>query len=168
MVGGKIHTTKPKHNLALKKALFTGHKPPKSSASVVRICYDSPGGRDMWIKDLKDCPEFIAGDSAVLREILNPPKEPLKLRYSLAWAKVLPGKITRLHQLKTSEVYYILEGRGEMHIDEEQQEVRPGQAIYIPPNSRQRIKNIGPSDLTFLCIVDPAWRQEDEGILEEK
>jgi len=120
----------------------------------------------MWIKDLKACAEFIAGDSAVLREILNPLKETLKLRYSLAWAKVLPGKITRLHRLKTSEVYYILEGRGEMYLNQERQEVAPGQAVYIPPHSRQRIRNTGPSDLTFLCIVDPAWRLEDEEVLE--
>ena len=120
----------------------------------------------MRIKDLKDCQEFIAGDSAVLREMLNPLKEDLALRFSLAWAKVLPGKITRLHCLKTSEVYYILEGRGEMHIDEEMRQVGPGQAVYIPPHSRQRIRNTGGSDLLFLCIVDPAWRPEDEEILQ--
>ncbi len=120
----------------------------------------------MRVKDLKDCAEFISGDRAVLRELLNPLKEDLALRYSLAWAKVLPGKITRLHRLRTSEVYYILEGRGEMHIDEEKREVGPGQAIYIPPHSRQRIKNIGRSELIFLCIVDPAWRPEDEEVLD--
>jgi mannose-6-phosphate isomerase-like protein (cupin superfamily) len=120
----------------------------------------------MWVRNFKDCTEFIAGDSAVLRELLNPLKEDLALRYSLAWAKVLPGKITLVHRLKTSEVYYILGGRGEMYIDEERQEVAPGQAIYIPPQSRQCIKNTGPSDLTFLCIVDPAWRSEDEEVLE--
>jgi len=120
----------------------------------------------MRVIDLKDCPEFISGDSAVLREMLNPLKEDLALRYSLAWARVLPGRITRLHRLKTSEVYYILEGRGEMHIDEERREVGPGQAVYVPPHSRQRIRNTGGSDLLFLCIVDPAWRPEDEEILE--
>jgi mannose-6-phosphate isomerase-like protein (cupin superfamily) len=119
----------------------------------------------MRIKDLKDCPEFIAGDKAVLRELLNPLKEELALRYSLAWAKVSPGRTTQLHRLRTSEVYYILEGRGEMHIEEEKREVGPGQAIYIPPRSRQCIRNIGRSDLIFLCIVDPAWRPEDEKVL---
>jgi len=40
--------------------------------------------------------------------------------------------------------------------------VEPGQAVYIPPHSTQHIRNTGPSDLLFLCIVDPAWRSEDE------
>jgi mannose-6-phosphate isomerase-like protein (cupin superfamily) len=120
----------------------------------------------MRVKDLKDCAEFISGDSAVLRELFNPSKEDLALRYSLAWAKVLPGRTTRLHRLRTSEVYYILEGRGEMHIDEEKRTVGPGQAVYIPPRSRQRIKNTDRSSLIFLCIVDPAWRPEDEEIID--
>jgi mannose-6-phosphate isomerase-like protein (cupin superfamily) len=120
----------------------------------------------MRVKDLKDCAEFISGDRAVLRELLNPLKEDLDLRYSLAWAKVLPGRTTRLHRLQASEVYYILEGRGEMHVDEEKRAVGPGQAVYVPPHSRQRIRNTGRSSLIFLCIVDPAWRPEDEEVLD--
>ena len=52
-----------------------------------------------------------------------------------------------------------------MFIDNESQQVYAGQAIYIPPNAKQRIKNTGKSDLKFLCIVDPAWKKEDEDIL---
>ena len=52
-----------------------------------------------------------------------------------------------------------------MYIDNEKAKVRPGQAVYIPPHSKQYIKNIGNVDLKFLCIVDPAWRVEDEEVL---
>ena len=52
-----------------------------------------------------------------------------------------------------------------MHIDKETAKVRSGQAVYIPPGSVQFIENTGRSDLDFLCIVDPAWRPEDEEIL---
>jgi mannose-6-phosphate isomerase-like protein (cupin superfamily) len=52
-----------------------------------------------------------------------------------------------------------------MHIDDETEKVFPGQAVYIPPESRQFIHNSGNSDLKFLCIVDPAWRKEDEEVL---
>ncbi|OGS46975.1 MAG: mannose-6-phosphate isomerase [Elusimicrobia bacterium RIFOXYD2_FULL_34_15] len=119
----------------------------------------------MFIRDLKDCEEFIAGDNTILRELLHPDKADLKLRYSLAHAVLKPGKTSQAHKLKTSEVYYLLEGKGEMHIDNETEKVTAGQAIYIPPNSKQYIKNTGNSDLKFICIVDPAWRKEDEKIL---
>ncbi len=118
----------------------------------------------MFIKDLLDCEEFIAGDDSLLRELLHPDKTDLAIRYSLAHAVVKPGQISKPHKLKTSEVYYILEGEGIMHINGESKEIKPGQAIYIPPNSRQCIWNTGSSELKFLCIVDPAWRHEDEEI----
>jgi mannose-6-phosphate isomerase-like protein (cupin superfamily) len=116
----------------------------------------------MLIKRVEECPEFEAGDLSILREVLSPLKDAVSSRYSLAHARVLPGEGTRWHSMKTTEVYYILAGRGEMQIDEERNLVEPGAVIYIPPNSRQRIRNVGNTDLEFLCIVDPAWRREDE------
>lgn len=119
----------------------------------------------MFIRELHDCPEFIAGDNCILRELLHPDKADLDLRYSLAHAVVKPGDTTREHRLRTSEVYYILEGAGVMHINGESSPVRPGSAVYIPPRARQCITNPGPADLKFICIVDPAWRKEDEEVL---
>jgi len=121
----------------------------------------------MIIKDLKDCPEFKAGDDSALRELLHPTKGPLALKYSLARAVVGPGARTRRHRLRSSEVYYILEGRGRMHIGDEAADVSQGQVVYIPPLAVQFIENVGESDLAFLCIVDPAWKPADEEILPE-
>jgi len=119
----------------------------------------------MYIKELKDCIEFIAGDNCHLREILHPDKEDLSLRYSLAHAVVKPGDTTWLHRLRTSEVYFILEGEGIMHIDGKSSPVKKGSTVYIPPNASQNITNSGTGDLIFICIVDPAWRMEDEEVL---
>jgi mannose-6-phosphate isomerase-like protein (cupin superfamily) len=119
----------------------------------------------MLIKELKYCEEIIAGDHTVLRELLHPAKEHLSIRYSLAHAEVKPGETSSPHRLKTSEVYYILEGEGIMHINDESAGVHGGQAIYIPPHSIQYIHNTGRTWLKFICIVDPAWRTEDEEVL---
>ena len=120
----------------------------------------------MFIRDWKSCPEITAGDNAALRELFNPNTDDLHLHYSLAYALVKPGEITYRHKLTSAEVYYILEGEGEMYIDNEKERVISGQAIYIPANSLQKIKNTGSVDLRFLCIVEPAWRAEDEIIVE--
>jgi len=119
----------------------------------------------MFIRELHDCEEFIAGDNCKLREILHPHKADLALRYSLAHAVVAPGDTTWQHRLKTSEVYYIIEGEGVMHINDESTPVHPGSTVYIPPLARQSITNSGKIDLKFICIVDPAWRREDEEVL---
>lgn len=120
----------------------------------------------MFLKHVKDCEEVIAGDDSILRELLHPEKEDLQIRYSLAHAKVPVGQATKPHRLKASEVYYIMTGHGLMHIDKESFEVGPECAVYIPPVSMQYIENTGDSDLTFLCIVDPAWRKEDEEVFD--
>ncbi len=119
----------------------------------------------MYIRDLNECLPFIAGDNTVLRELLHPAKANLEIRYSLAHATIKAGDTSQPHRLKTSEVYYILEGYGQMYINEESETVGPGQAIYIPPHAQQYIHNSGKTDLIFLCIVDPAWRVEDEEVL---
>jgi mannose-6-phosphate isomerase-like protein (cupin superfamily) len=118
----------------------------------------------MLVKHLRDCREFIAGDGSVLRELLHPGKAALQIRYSLAHAKVGAGRRTKPHKLKSCEAYYMLAGQGTMHIDQETLAVGPGCAVYIPPRSMQHIENTGDSDLTFLCIVDPAWQQDDEEV----
>ncbi|MFH1397169.1 MAG: cupin domain-containing protein [Candidatus Omnitrophota bacterium] len=119
----------------------------------------------MFIRNLKSCKKFIAGDSSVLRELLNARKGNFAFGYSLAYAVVGPKKATKPHKLKTSEVYYVLEGRGRMYINKESRGVHPGDTIYIPPRCLQYIENTGESDLVFLCIVDPAWCIEDEEII---
>lgn len=120
----------------------------------------------MVVKDVRSCEEITAGDNSALRELLNPLKEDIATRYSLAHARVRPGESTLAHRLKSTEVYYILGGTGEMYVDDQSERVSAGQAIYIPPSSVQRIRNTGGSDLVFLCIVDPAWRPEGEELAE--
>jgi len=121
----------------------------------------------MLIRHLRDCEEFIAGDGSILRELLRPAQGVIAIRYSLAHAKVKPGERTTPHRLTTTEVYYLLQGQGRMHIGEEAKEVTAGSAVYIPPRSVQWIENTGTADLIFLCLVDPAWRPDDEEIIDE-
>ncbi len=120
----------------------------------------------MLVRRLRDCEQFVAGDGSVLRELLHPGKADVAIRYSLAHARVAPGGKTKTHQLKTAELYYILKGRGRMYIDAEVANIDADCVIYIPPGAVQHIANTGKDDLLFLCIVDPAWRQADEEIIE--
>jgi mannose-6-phosphate isomerase-like protein (cupin superfamily) len=85
---------------------------------------------------------------------------------SLAHAMLKPGAASLPHLLKqSSEVYFILQDIGIMHMDDEASPVGPGQAVYILPGARQHIQNAGANDLKSLCIVHPGWRKEDEVVL---
>jgi mannose-6-phosphate isomerase-like protein (cupin superfamily) len=119
----------------------------------------------MEITRFKDSRLFTAGDGSRLREILNPKKNRrFKIFYSMAWAIVHPDQKTVPHKLKYSEVYFILKGKGKMHINRKKATVKARDTVYIPPRSTQHIENIGRSDLEFLCIVSPAWDPSCEKI----
>lgn len=120
----------------------------------------------MLIKRFANQKEIIAGDNCILRELLSSTNDKVESRYSLAWAKVPVGKTTLKHAMKTTEVYLILKGRGKMHVNDEAEEVGVHDTIYIPPNAVQCIENTGDEELEFICIVDPAWRAEDEIIVK--
>lgn len=117
----------------------------------------------MLIKSINDCEYFQVPDKTVLCELLHPKNENLKMDCSIAHAFLDKGQASLPHKLKTSvEVYYILEGEGLMHIDNQTENVAKGDAIYIPPGSVQWIENRGSSSLKFLCVVTPPWMEEDE------
>lgn len=109
--------------------------------------------------------EFVAGDGAILREHYNPNTMNIDLNHSLAYAKVLPNRKTKPHSLKTTEIYVIQSGKGIMHIDENAFDVQTSDAVVIPPNAVQYIENNSEQELTFFCIVEPAWKLEDEIII---
>jgi len=105
-------------------------------------------------------------DGTLLSEILHPENDPVGMNFSLAHAMLKAGEASLPHRLRESvEVYHILRGRGIMHIDDESVKVGEGDTIYIPPGCVQCIENRGAGDLSFLCIVSPPWRAEDEELV---
>ncbi len=120
----------------------------------------------MLIVDVEDCPQFVAGDKTLLREVLHPAVHGAPLRYSIAHALLKPGARSLPHRLTGSEVYYFLQGQGRMHIDAESSDVSAGQVVYVPPGATQFVENQGGEELVFLCIVDPAWSAEGEEVEE--
>lgn len=120
----------------------------------------------MLIKKPEDCPEFSAVDGCRIRELLHNKNDPVALPYSLALARVEAGRRTCRHRLDRTEVYCIIEGRGRMHVDEEERDVVPGETVLIPAGAVQWIENSGADELRFLAIVSPPWSEEGDERLE--
>ena len=119
----------------------------------------------MIIKKIEDIKAFEGNEGTKIKQIISPRETNNAIRYSIAHCTINSGKSSKPHTMKTSEMYYILEGRGIMHIDSEERQVNQNDLIFVPPMSKQYLENNGKMDLVVLCVVDPAWRQEDE-ILE--
>ena len=101
-----------------------------------------------------------------IKQFFHPHNTLNGINYSLAQFTLEPGKKSKLHKIKSSEIYYVLEGNGEIYVDENIYHLGKNDSVYVPPNSKQFIENKGKVDLRFLCIVEPAWKVEDEILLE--
>lgn len=74
------------------------------------------------------------------------------------------------HNQDQEEVYFVVEGTGEMCLGDQRQTMTSGQAVYIPSGVYHQLSNVGDTPLTFVYCYGPAgdvahWRQELEGTL---
>ena len=85
-----------------------------------------------------------------------------KPNHSLARMIIPPGKSSSTHYHKISEeTYYILQGEGQMRVNEKDLTVLPGQSCYLEVGDIHQIENRGDVDLEFLAVCTPAWVPED-------
>ncbi len=74
------------------------------------------------------------------------------------------------HNQEQEEVYFIIEGTGEMCLGNERQVLKAGQAAFIPSRVYHQLTNVGTTPMKMLYCYGPAgdvahWRQELTGTL---
>ncbi len=122
----------------------------------------------MDVRNLNDVPAFVTKDGSEIRELLAYRNSCIRLQ-SLAEARLPPGTATAPHyHRKTEEIYFILQGQGEMHLDGHTRRVGPGDAIAIPPGAVHTIRNPGPEVLRFLCCCTPPYEHEDTVLVQQR
>jgi mannose-6-phosphate isomerase-like protein (cupin superfamily) len=113
----------------------------------------------MTVQNLSAELPFITRDGSTIRSILDRTNAPVQ-NQSLAEARVPAGARTELHYHKVAEeLYFILEGAGEMEVDGECRMVGPGDAILISPGAWHAIMATEP--LRFLCCCAPPYAHAD-------
>jgi mannose-6-phosphate isomerase-like protein (cupin superfamily) len=79
---------------------------------------------------------------------------------SLAQATLETGQSTRRHYHRRSEeIYFVLEGKGEMELAGERRTLGPGVAVLIPPGTWHEIR--ARQTLRFLCCCAPPYSHGD-------
>ncbi len=115
----------------------------------------------MDIFNLNDVVPFITKDGSEIRELLAYRNSCIR-NQTLAEARLAPGAATTPHKhLQTEEIYFILEGDGEIQVGQEFRTVRPNDAIAIPPGELHQITNTGRVMLRFLCCCAPGYENDD-------
>jgi len=113
----------------------------------------------MTVQNLSAQASFITKDGSTIRSILDRTNAPVQ-NQSIAEARVPAGGRTERHYHKVAEeLYFILEGAGEIELDGERRMVGPGDAILIPSGAWHTITATEP--LRFLCCCAPPYAHED-------
>ena len=120
----------------------------------------------MDIKNLNEVPPFTTKDGSEIRELLAHRNSAI-CHQSLAEARLSAGGSTQEHyHPQAEEIYYITAGTGRIRIDGETRDVKPGDAIAIPPGKRHKLWNTGADTLRLLCCCAPAYEHADTIITE--
>ena len=120
----------------------------------------------MDVTNLDSVPSFITKDGSEIRELLAHRNSSIR-NQSLAEARLQPGASTQEHYHRlTEEIYYITQGSGCMRIEDEERDVKIGDAIAIPPGRKHKIWNTGHDVLRLLCCCAPAYEHDDTVITE--
>ena len=74
------------------------------------------------------------------------------------------------HNQEQEEIYFVIEGTGEMCLGDERKTLSSGQAVYIPSRVFHQLTNVGDTPLRMIYCYGPAghvahWRQELDGTL---
>ena len=113
----------------------------------------------MTVQNLSAQPPFITRDGSTIRSILDRANAPVQ-NQSLAEARLpAEGRPERHFHKIAEELYFILEGGGEIEVEGERRMVGPGDAILIPPGGWHTI--VATQPLRFLCCCAPPYSHQD-------
>lgn len=71
-----------------------------------------------------------------------------------------PGGVQKLHSHEPEQMYYILEGRGIMTVDGEEEPVQAGDCVFYPSFAEHGLKNTGDTVLRYLSAASPSFTLE--------
>ena len=122
----------------------------------------------MEVANIDAVESFTTLDGSTIRELAGPAWTRARTQ-SLAEATVPPDGETAAHfHRQSEELYFFTSGGGRMQLGEEEQEVRAGDCVVIPPGVEHKLWNPGPEPLVLLCCCAPAYSDADTVITERE
>lgn len=126
----------------------------------------------MTIADLAKIPgrPFPAGRFG--RGLVGQGGQPITAKgFSMGYSILEPhGGQVPWHNQTQEEIYFIVQGEGEICVGTERSPIKAGQAVYIPPTFFHQLTNTGSTPMHMIYVYCPGgdvahWRQELDGTL---
>ncbi len=105
----------------------------------------------MLYRDYRDVPAEAAGEGITIRWVVGKPQG--APHFAMRVIEFAPGAVFAPHRHPYEHEIFVLEGEGVAEGPEGEAPMRPGMALYIPPNERHGYRNTGPGPLRFICVI---------------
>jgi len=106
------------------------------------------------------------GDLKILSSwMLISPQNTASQNLSLQISEIPSGSEQPVHHHEPEQCYYIIKGKGLMVIENDSREVKAGDAVFIPSNSKHGIRNLGNEMLEYITANAPVFSKEYEAAL---
>lgn len=126
----------------------------------------------MMIADLAKLNGNVFPARRMGRGLVGAGPQPIQSKgFSMGYSVLDPrGGQVPWHNQGQEEVYFILQGEGEICVGEERSPIKAGQAVHLPPTVFHQLTNTGDEPMHMIYVYCPGgdvahWRQELDGSL---
>jgi quercetin dioxygenase-like cupin family protein len=105
----------------------------------------------MLSKRYQDVPAEPVGDDKSMRWVIG--EQDHAPNFAMRVVEFEPGAVFERHQHPYEHEIFVLEGEGVAEGPEGEHAMRPGTALYIPPDEPHGYRNLGQGKLRFICVI---------------
>jgi quercetin dioxygenase-like cupin family protein len=102
-------------------------------------------------RDYQDVPTEPAGEGITIRWVIGQPEG--APNFAMRVIEFEPGAVFARHQHPFEHEIFVLEGEGVAQGPEGEVAMRPGVALYVPPDAPHGYRNTGEGVLRFICVI---------------
>lgn len=124
------------------------------------LCGLPPRGATVIILRARQAPRYVRGDG-IRSWLLASPRTCGTRHLTITRVDIEPGGRQRLHHHEAEQVYFILDGGGEMTVGQETAPVGPGDCVFIPGGAPHGLVNSGEEPLRYVSAAAPAFSAAD-------
>ncbi len=126
-----------------------------------RICLTFlPGRKKMKILKKEKAPRYTRADGITSYLLASSRTSDSKF-LTTTLVEIRPSGEQRIHSHIPEQVYFILEGKGQITVGDEKESVGPGDCIFIPSGVSHGLKNDGEVMLRYLSAAAPSFEKDE-------
>lgn len=105
----------------------------------------------MLNRDYREVPAEAVGEGITIRWVIGRPEG--APNFAMRVIEFQPGAVFETHQHPFEHEIFVLEGEGVAEGPEGEIPMRPGVALYVPPDEPHGYRNTGEGTLRFICVI---------------